>query len=91
MNQKTCSTMLSRRHVMSLFGAAAAGVVVAATPLAASAQTSGMERRGDRRDTRQDCRDQNGVVGGDKRNCKQNARQNPTQSPGSQQPPPPKQ
>jgi type IV secretory pathway VirB6-like protein len=40
------------------------------------AQTSGMERRGERRDTRQDCRQANGAVGGDKRNCKQTGRQN---------------
>jgi hypothetical protein len=35
------------------------------------AQTSGMERRGERRDTRQNCRQANGAVGADKRNCKQ--------------------
>ena len=40
------------------------------------AQTSGMERRGERRDTRQDCRQANGAVGADKRNCKQTGRQN---------------
>jgi hypothetical protein len=40
------------------------------------AQTSGMERRGDRRDTRQDCRQANGAVGADKRHCKQQGRQN---------------
>ena len=39
------------------------------------AQTSGMERRGDRRDTRQDCRQAEGAVGKDKRNCKQQGRQ----------------
>ena len=39
------------------------------------AQTSGMERRGDRRDTRQDCRQGEGAVGKDKRNCKQQGRQ----------------
>ena len=39
------------------------------------AQTSGMERRGNRRDTRQDCRQAEGVVGADKRNCKQQGRQ----------------
>jgi len=39
------------------------------------AQTSGMERRGERRDTRQNCRQANGAVGAAKRNCKQNARQ----------------
>jgi hypothetical protein len=39
------------------------------------AQTSGMDRRGDRRDTRQDCRQQEGAVGADKRNCKQQGRQ----------------
>ena len=40
------------------------------------AQTSGMERRGDRRDTRQDCRQGNGAVGADKRHLKQQGRQN---------------
>jgi hypothetical protein len=40
------------------------------------AQTSGMERRGNRRDTRQDCRQANGAVGADKRHCKQQGRQN---------------
>lgn len=40
------------------------------------AQTSGMERRGERRDTRQDCRQANGAVGADKRHCKQQGRQN---------------
>ena len=40
------------------------------------AQTTGMERRGNRRDTRQDCRQANGAVGADKRNCKQQGRQN---------------
>ena len=39
------------------------------------AQTSGMERRGNRRDTRQDCRQANGAVGADKRHCKQQGRQ----------------
>ena len=39
------------------------------------AQTSGMERRGERRDTRQDCRQAEGAVGKDKRNCKQQGRQ----------------
>ena len=91
MNQKICSPMMSRRRVMSLFGIVAGAAAIAATPLAASAQTSGMERRGDRRDTRQDCRQGNGAVGADKRNCKQDARQNPTQSQGSQQSAPPKQ
>ena len=81
MNQKTCSTVMSRRRVMSLFGVAAgAGVAVVATLQSASAQTSGMERRGDRRDTRQDCRQKEGAVGADKRNCKQQGRQNSTQS-----------
>jgi hypothetical protein len=41
----------------------------------AIAQTSGMERRGDRRDTRQDCRQGEGAVGADKRHCKQQGRQ----------------
>jgi hypothetical protein len=49
------------------------------------AQTSGMERRGERRDTRQDCRQANGAVGADKRNCKQQGRQNP---PATTQPAP---
>jgi len=40
------------------------------------AQTSGMERRGERRDTRQNCRQANGAVGADKRHCKQTGRQN---------------
>ena len=40
------------------------------------AQTSGMERRGERRDTRQNCRQANGAVGADKRHCKQQGRQN---------------
>ena len=40
------------------------------------AQTSGMERRGERRDTRQNCRHANGAVGADKRHCKQTGRQN---------------
>ena len=40
------------------------------------AQTSGMERRGERRDTRQGCRGANGAVGADKRHCKQQGRQN---------------
>ena len=40
------------------------------------AQTSGMERRGERRDTRQHCRQANGAVGADKRHCKQTGRQN---------------
>jgi hypothetical protein len=40
------------------------------------AQTSGMERRGERRDTRQDCRQKEGVVGKDKRDCKQEGRSN---------------
>ena len=50
------------------------------------AQTSGMERRGNRRDTRQDCRQAEGVVGADKRNCKQQGRQGqPAQGqPGAQ-------
>ena len=39
------------------------------------AQTTGMERRGERRDTRQNCRQANGLVGAYKRHCKQNARQ----------------
>jgi hypothetical protein len=38
------------------------------------AQTTGMERRGERWDTRQNCRQANGAVGAGKRNCKQNAR-----------------
>ena len=38
------------------------------------AQTSGMERRGERRDTRQNCRQANGAVGADKRHCKQTGR-----------------
>ena len=42
----------------------------------AIAQTSGMERRGERRDTRQDCRHANGAVGAGKRHCKQTGRQN---------------
>ena len=40
------------------------------------AQTTGMERRGERRDTRQNCRQANGAVGADKRHCKQQGRQN---------------
>jgi hypothetical protein len=40
------------------------------------AQTSGMERRGERRGTRQNCRQANGAVGADKRHCKQTGRQN---------------
>src|ERR1700730_11547287 len=40
------------------------------------AQTSGMERRGERRDTRQNCRQANGAVGADQRHCKQTGRQN---------------
>ena len=40
------------------------------------AQTTGMERRGERRDTRQNCRQANGLVGADKRHCKQQGRQN---------------
>ena len=40
------------------------------------AQTSGMERRGERRDTRQNCRHEKGAVGADKRHCKQQGRQN---------------
>ena len=39
------------------------------------AQTSGMERRGERRDTRQNCRQAEGAVGSDKRHCKQQGRQ----------------
>jgi hypothetical protein len=59
MNRKPDSIMMSRRHVMSLFGAAAgAGVAIAATLQSASAQTSGMERRDDRRDERENRRDQ---------------------------------
>ena len=38
------------------------------------AQTSGMERRGERRGTRQDCRQKEGLVGKDKRDCKQEGR-----------------
>ena len=40
------------------------------------AQTTGMERRGERQDTRQNCRQANGAVGADKRHCKQQGRQN---------------
>jgi len=40
------------------------------------AQTSGMERRGERRGTRQDCRQKEGLVGKDKRDCKQEGRSN---------------
>ena len=59
MNQKVYSTIMSRRRVISLFGAAAgAGVAVAATLRSAAAQTSGMERRDDRRDERENRRDQ---------------------------------
>jgi len=59
MNHKTCSVMMSRRRVISLFGAAAgAGVAVAATLRSASGQTSGMESRDDRRDEREGRRDQ---------------------------------
>ena len=59
MNQEAYSTIMSRRRVISLFGAAAgAGVAVAATLRSASAQTSGMERRDDRRDERENRRDQ---------------------------------
>ena len=58
MNQKAYSTIMSRRRVLSLFGATAgAGVAVAATLRSASAQTSGMERRDDRRDSREQRRD----------------------------------
>ena len=59
MNQEAYSTIMSRRRVISLFGAAAgAGVAVAATLRSAAAQTSGMERRDDRRDERENRRDQ---------------------------------
>ena len=57
MNQEAYSTIMSRRRVLSLFGAGA-GVAVAATLRSASAQTSGMERRDDRRDERENRRDQ---------------------------------
>ncbi|MGO4678063.1 hypothetical protein AB4Z40_34920 [Bosea sp. 2YAB26] len=55
------SDMISRRHALSfLWSAAALGVAAAATILTASnsqAQTSGMERRGDRRTGRGERRD----------------------------------
>jgi len=88
MNQKTYSTMMSRRRVMSLVGAAAGtGVAVAATLRSASAQTSGMERRDERRDDRGERRDDRQQDRSDRRNPTQS--QNP--QPSSSTPAPPKQ
>ena len=50
------------------------------------AQTSGMERRGERRDTRQNCRGANGLVGADKRHCKQQGRHDAPAQPAPAQP-----
>ena len=66
-NAKTVSTNAETVKVMD--GAATDGSFIVA-------QTSGMERRGERRDTRQHCRGLNGLVGADKRHCKQVGRQN---------------